>query len=101
VVEEGTMWPYLFGSGWIWDALLSAGFLALVVAAIAVLLGEADQTAERRGGARDRLQHTWHRYEEGDLTAWEFARLVSSRPFVQYCATGRGNHTAAHRAPVH
>jgi hypothetical protein len=32
------MWPYLFGSGWQWNVLASAGALALAVVVVAAAL---------------------------------------------------------------
>lgn len=77
------MWPYLFGSGWVWDALLSAGLLAGIIVAIAVLLAPGEQPRGCREAAYDRLQTVWHAYEQGDLTDWEFALLNSPRPAMR------------------
>ncbi|MHB8730336.1 MAG: hypothetical protein ACYDAB_00890 [bacterium] len=77
------MWPYLFGSGWLWDMALSAGFLAAIVFAIAAVLAPREQPAGYAGAARDRIQRIWHSYEQGDLTDWEFARLITPRPAMQ------------------
>jgi hypothetical protein len=74
------MWPHLFGQGWVGDALLSAGLLAGILIAIAVLSAGTRQPAGRAEAAHDWLQTVWHRYEQGDLTPWEFERLVTSPP---------------------
>lgn len=72
------MWPYLFGTGWTWDAALSAG-LIVVIALAAVLLVPRREPAGYADPAHDRVQRIWHSYEQGDLTEWEFARLNSRR----------------------
>ena len=77
------MWPYLFGSGWLWEAALSAGVVAALVLAIAVVLSPRKRPAGHAGAAHDRIQMIWHAYEQGDLTEWEFARLITPRPAVQ------------------
>jgi hypothetical protein len=77
------MWPYLFGSGWLWDAALSAGVVAAIVLAIAVVLARRQRRAGHAGAAHDRIQTIWHAYEQGDLTEWEFARLITPRPAMQ------------------
>ena len=77
------MWPYLFGSGWLWEAALSVGVVAAIVLAIAVTLAPRRRAAGHAGAAPDRIQMIWHAYEQGDLTEWEFARLITPRPAVQ------------------
>jgi hypothetical protein len=77
------MWPHLFGPGWVGDVLLSAALLAAIIVAIAVLLARTEQPAGRADAAHDWIQTVWHRYEQGDLTPWEFERLVNSRPVVR------------------
>jgi hypothetical protein len=93
------MWPNLFGPGWIWDALLSAGFLAAVAVTAGALLRAPENFMNPGRAGEDRLQQIWHRYEEGDLTPWEFARLMSPRQAVQYSAGARNG--VARRVPVH
>lgn len=73
------MWPYLFGSSWVWDTVLSAALVAAVIAGVAVLLAPRRQPAGYADAAHDRTQRIWHAYEQGDLTEWEFARLMSPR----------------------
>ncbi len=85
-VEGGKMWPYLFGSGWLWNVLASAGALAVAIAVIRASLVRGENGNGRPLAGQDCLQGVWHRYEEGDLTTWEFARLVSPRPAAQYGA---------------
>lgn len=75
------MWPYLFGSGWLWEAALSAGVVAAIV--IAVVLSLRKRPAGHAGAAHDRIQMIWHAYEQGGLTKWEFARLITPGPAVQ------------------
>jgi hypothetical protein len=77
------MWPYLFGSGWLREMALSAGLVAAIVFAIAVVLTPREQPAGYAGAAQDRIQTIWHAYEQGDLTEWEFARLITPRPAIQ------------------
>ncbi len=98
------MWPHLVGSGWVGDVLLSAGLLVGIIAAIAVLLARTEQPAGRADLTHDWLQTVWHRYEQGDLTPWEFERLVASRPATpsRYLVLPRampaGDAVAAHDA---
>lgn len=99
------MWSHLFGPGWVGDVLLSAGLLAAIIIAIAVLLSGTDQPAGHADGARDWVQTAWHRYEQGDLTPWEFERLVNPRPAAQLRrvpladrAAPAGDGAAAHDA---
>lgn len=97
------MWPYLFGSGWLWDTLLSAGILAGIIVACAVLLAPQDEPARPVDAVHDRLQTVWHAYEQGDLTEWEFARLITPRPAMQPrhwfpAAAMPAGDTAAHDA---
>jgi|GEM_PF-3253859 len=104
------MWPQLFGSGWVGDVLLSAALLAGIIVAIAVLLAGTEQPAGRTDLEHDWLQTVWHRYEQGDLTPWEFERLVTPRPGAQLLygapadhgmpaqATAAGGASAAHDA---
>lgn len=73
------MWPYLFGSRWVWDTALSVALIAAVIAGAAVLLAPRREPAEYGDAAHDRTQRIWHAYEQGDLTEWEFARLMSPR----------------------
>ncbi len=73
------MWPYLYGSGWLWDTVLSAAVITAVIAGIGVLLAPRREPAGYADAAHDRIQRIWHAYEQGDLTEWEFARLISPR----------------------
>jgi hypothetical protein len=95
------MWPYLFGSGWIWNVLVSAGVLAAAIAVIRTLLVGANDDGGKESAGRDRRQWIWHRYEEGDLTPWEFARLISPRPAVQYSAAAAAKMPGPRSAPAH
>jgi hypothetical protein len=96
------MWPYLFGSGWVWDVLLSAGVIAGIVVAIAVLLAPGEQPRGYREAAHDRLQTVWHAYEQGDLTDWEFALLNTPRPAMrpQFVTPAAAVPAAAATAPA-
>ena len=73
------MWPYLFGSSWVWDTVLSVALVAAVITGVAVLLAPRRQPVGDADAAHDRIQRIWHAYEQGDLTEWEFARLMSPR----------------------
>lgn len=95
------MWPYLFGSGWIWDVMVSAGLVTVTSVGFAVLLSSADRSSSTGDAGRDPVQTIWHRYEEGDLTSWEFARLMSPRPAVQYTESQARNTAVNHRAAAH
>ncbi|HEV2282814.1 MAG TPA: hypothetical protein VGX75_10570 [bacterium] len=90
------MWPYLFGSGWPRDIALSAGLIAAIVFAIAVMLARREQPAGYPEAAADRIQTIWHAYEQGDLTEWEFARLITPRPAIPL----RSNASPAGALPV-
>ena len=95
------MWPHSFGSGWIWNVLVSAGFLAIVIAGIVSVLVRREPGRGRGLPGRDRLEPIQHQYEEGDLSPWEFARLMSPRPVVQYNAAAPVKMPGACRVPVH
>jgi hypothetical protein len=86
------MWPDLFGPGWVWGAMLAAG-LAAVLAGAAVMTIRATEPAAGTQAADPALR-VWHRYEQGDLTEWEFARLLRARaavePAVVFAGRGRG-----------
>lgn len=64
------MWPDLFGPGWVWGLLSASGLLAACVTLVC-LLGRA----ETPDSDPDTFQELWRRYEQGDLTPWEFERL--------------------------
>ncbi len=63
------MWSDLFGPGWIWGVLSALGLFVFYVWLVVL--------ADRRvpDNAPDTVQVLWHRYEQGDLTRWEFERL--------------------------
>jgi hypothetical protein len=65
------MWPDLFGPGWVWGMLVAS----CVMAAVVGLFRTLNFTGGESGRSGDSLQALWHRYEEGDLTQWEFERL--------------------------
>ena len=72
------MWPNLFGPGWPWMALAALGlWVAMVVPLAVALCVAARRDAERESIALPILS-VWHRYEEGDLTHAEFARLMAA-----------------------
>ena len=95
------MWPYLFGSGWILDVLVSAGFLSIVVAAIVSVLVRTEQPDGGGCLGRDVPPGNPREYEGGNLTPWEFARLISLRPVFQYNAAAPVKMPGSRRAPVH
>ncbi len=71
------MWPDLFGPGWLYEVLLSFGFLGAFAGFLKFLERLYKEPIERP----DPLLALWHRYEEGDLTRREFERLrLASRP---------------------
>jgi hypothetical protein len=65
------MWTYQLA------AALFAGIVGTIVAML-VLTAPAKSTA-----TADVIEAAWHRYEIGDLTDWEFARLMTPRPAMQ------------------
>ena len=67
------MWPNLFGAGWGWNVLVSGGSLACFLAFV-WLLGDA----RRLQRAQDPVQLVWQRYEQGDLTRYQFNRLIGA-----------------------
>ncbi len=71
------MWPNLFGPGWPWMALVTLALGVAMFAPLAVAL----RVAARRDGKSESAALpelvAWHRYEEGDLTPAEFARLMA------------------------
>jgi hypothetical protein len=97
------MWPHLLGPSWVGDVLLSAGLVAAIIVAIAVLLSRAEEPAGHAGATHDWLQTAWHRYEQGDLTPWEFERLVNPRPAVhsQHAALADRPMPAGHAGAAH
>jgi uncharacterized membrane protein len=66
------MWPDLFGPGWVWGMLVSSCAIAAVVVG---LFRTLNFTGGESGRSGDSVQALWHRYEEGDLTQWEFERM--------------------------
>ena len=67
------MWPTLFGSGWIWDALV-AGTLACFAVGVLGFLFLVTVKPPRQGS--DEFDEVWHRHEEGDLARPEFERTL-------------------------
>ncbi len=67
------MWPDLFGTGWGWNVLVSGGSLACFLALV-WLFGDARPLR----GAPDLVQRVWQKYEQGDLTRYEFDRLIGA-----------------------
>ncbi len=97
------MWAHLVGWGWVEDVALSAALLAAIIVAIAVLLSGTEQPARHADGTHDWLQTAWHRYEQGDLTPWEFERLVNQRPAVhpEYAVSAARRMPAGDAAAAH
>ncbi|HET9001409.1 MAG TPA: hypothetical protein VFP86_17350 [bacterium] len=87
------MWPNLFGPGWPWMALAVLGlWVAMFVPLAVALCVAARRDAERESIALPELS-VWHRYEEGDLTHAEFARLMAAlrqKPYGRDFSLGRG-----------
>jgi hypothetical protein len=69
------MWPALFGSGWIWSALVAAALLCFIVG----VLGFLFLITVRPPRQVSELERDWHLYEEGDLTRSEFERRARRR----------------------
>lgn len=67
------MWPDLFGPGWVWGLLTACSILTAGIA----LLGQAGARDAESGFLAE--QELWRRYEQGDLTRWEFERLKTRR----------------------
>ncbi len=68
------MWPDLFGPGWPWGVLAACGILTACVALVS-----AFGRAGRPDAEFETFQELWRRYEQGDLTRWEFERLRPAR----------------------
>jgi|SRR5215469_16175271 len=85
-----------------WDVLLSAGLIAGIVVAIAVLVAPGEQPGGYAEAAHDRLRSVWQAYEQGDLTDWEFALLTSPRPAIRprYSTPAGTVPAAAARTPA-
>ena len=64
------MWADLLGPGWLPDSLSSIAILAGVIVVLKRLLAACRDPVVRP----DPLQDLWKRYEQGDLTRWEFER---------------------------
>lgn len=67
------MWPMLFGSGWVWSALIAAALVCFIVGVLGFLFLITVKPARQTSDEFDEL---WHRYEEGDLTRPEFERTL-------------------------
>lgn len=76
------MWPMLFGSGWVWSALIAAALVCFIVGVLGFLFLITVKPARQTSDEFDEL---WHRYEEGDLTRPEFERTLGRG------AAGRGS----------
>ncbi len=68
------MWPDLFGPGWVWNLLATCSILAACIALV-----RAVDRAEKPDAEFEAFQELWRRYEQGDLTSWEFERLRPAR----------------------
>lgn len=73
------MWPTLFGSGWIWGALVAGTLVCFVVGVLGFLFVI---TVKPPRQPRDEFEEVWHRYEEGDLTRSEFERTARRADFT-------------------
>lgn len=67
------MWPSVWGNNWWWGVLSALGLLAGLFGWVIRLGSPRSPTA-----CPDVLQELWKRYEQGDLTAWEFERLIQA-----------------------
>jgi hypothetical protein len=70
------MWPMLFGSGWVWSALIAAALVCFIVGVLGFLFLITVKPVRQTSDEFDEL---WHRYEEGDLTRPEFERTLGRR----------------------
>jgi hypothetical protein len=70
------MWPMLFGSGWVWSALVAAALVCFIVGVLGFLFLITVKPARQTSDEADEL---WHRYEEGDLIRPEFERTLGGR----------------------
>jgi hypothetical protein len=73
VKEVETMWPAVFGSGWMWGVLLAVALVCFIVGVLGFLFVVIVKPPRRQP---DELDEAWHRYEEGDLTLSEWQRKV-------------------------
>lgn len=71
------MWPNLFGPGWVLTAFAALG--VLVVIGVLTLALKALVAKQNPAAGVPPDQNLLHRYEEGDLTSAEFARLRKQR----------------------
>jgi hypothetical protein len=63
------MWPQLFGPGWEFGVLMAGALLAAYGCAVWFAI------QNMRSLGPDPVTNLWRRYEQGDLTSWEAARL--------------------------
>ncbi len=69
------MWPDLMGPGWERHLVATLGLLAAFIASLGLL---ASLASRREPESPDPLLVLLRRYEEGDLTRWEFERRRSA-----------------------
>jgi hypothetical protein len=85
------MWPMLFGSGWIWGALVAAALTCFIVGVLGFLFLITVRPARPTSDEFDEL---WHQYEEGDLTRPEFERTIRERSLGRRTRRGQVNSEA-------
>ena len=56
------MWPMLFGSEWIWGALIGGTLICFIVGVLGFLVVVTAKPPQRTS---DELGETWHPYEGG------------------------------------
>ena len=61
----------LWGAGWWWGVIIALGVIESVFGGM-IVFGSVRTHAPRA----DPLRGLWGRYEQGDLTSWEFERLI-------------------------
>ena len=69
------MWPGLFGSGWVWSALVAVALLCFIVGGLGFLF----LITVRPPRHASQLERDLHLYEEGELTRPEFERQARQR----------------------
>jgi len=69
------MWPALFGSGWIWSALVAAALACFIAGGLGFLF----LITVRPPRHASELERDLHLYEEGELTRLEFERRTRQR----------------------
>jgi hypothetical protein len=78
------VWPSLWGAGWWWGVVAALSVMAGLFGGV-IILGSIRTAAP----CADPLRELWKRYEQGDLTSWEFERLIRAGNVAAWAAPAR------------